>query len=741
MTTTDVAVAGRSCKALLDTGSQVTTITDEFVSTHPQLQFQTLQKTDINIQGAGGQSVPHHGYILLTVQVLGEEVKDVPTLVVPVTDFRHTTPLLIGTNVILAVRNALHKKFGRGLMSKTKKKSPLWFSAFQCINSDGTDIARTNGEIGRLRFIGRHPVKVRPGTEVTVFTQAPKSTRGRTIAALVEGTDNKGTLKVGRMLTEVRSGKTPVRLYNFSHQVVTLRRNTVLATLSCVQVSSPSTQYTQGTEEAISCEQMMVDEGTLPDVDLPDLAPNHMKAMQDLLRQNADVFSTHSLDIGSTTTVEHEIPLSDPTPFRMPYRRIPPAEFQEVREHIEELQKANIIKPSQGPFASAIVIVRKKDGSIRLCVDYRKLNSKTVRDAYPLPRIDEALDALGKAKYFSCLDLTSGYLQVKVAEKDQPKTAFTTPMGLFEYTRMPFGLVNAPATFQRLMSTVFSDMNFESILLYLDDVIVYSSTVEEHISRLSQVFQRLRQHNLKLKPSKCHFLQRSVQYLGHIVSADGIATNPEKIEAIAAWPVPKCKKDVRGFLGITGYYRKFIYNYAQIARPLFALIGGKRGIKDPPFVWTDECEVAFRTLISKLTSAPILAYADYELPFLVQTDASIQGLGAVLIQQQEGQERVVAYASRSLSPSEAKYPAHKLEFRALHWAITVKFRDYLYGHTVTAITDNNPLTYVLKSAKLDAHSHRWVSDLSLFNLDMQYRPGKSNGNADALSRISQQYIG
>ncbi len=215
--------------------------------------------------------------------------------------------------------------------------------------------------------------------------------------------------------------------------------------------------------------------------------------------------------------MEQRIPLVDPVPFRMPYRRIPTGQFQEVRQHIGDLQKAGVIHQSQSPYASPIVIVRKKDGQIRLCVDYRKLNSKTVRDAFPLPRIEEALDAPGKAKYFSCLDLTSGNLQVKMAEEDRQKTAFTTPMGLFEFNRMPFGLMNAPATFQRLMSTVFTGMQFESVLLYLDDVIIFSETVQEHISRLTQVFERLRQHNLKIKPSKCHFIKRSVQYLGHIV--------------------------------------------------------------------------------------------------------------------------------------------------------------------------------------------------------------------------------
>ena len=450
----------------------------------------------------------------------------------------------------------------------------------------------------------------------------------------------------------------------------------------------------------------------LPNIDLSStaLTPSERTALEDLLVKNNDLFSTTSLDVGSTNTVLHGIPLVDPTPFRMPYRRIPPAQYQEVRDHLEELKASGIIEPSQSPFASPVVIVRKKDGAIRLCVDYRKLNSRTVRDAFPLPRIEDSLDALGQARYFSCLDLTSGYLQVQMAKEDRVKTAFTTPMGLYEYTRMPFGLMNAPATFQRLMNIALGDLSFSQVLIYLDDIIVFSSTFEEHLQRLERVFTRLRQHGLKLKPSKCHFGQSEVHYLGHIISEKGIATDPEKVQAVKMWPVPRSKREVRGFLGLTGYYRRFVRDYAKIANPLFGLIGGKRGVKDPPFVWTKDCQTAFDVLTKKLTSAPILAYADFKTPFVVQTDASGEGFGAVLVQKQGGQEKVVAYASRALTQAERKYPAHKLEFRALHWAVTTKFRDYLYGQEVTVITDNNPLTYVMKAAKLDAHGHRWVSE-------------------------------
>ena len=530
---------------------------------------------------------------------------------------------------------------------------------------------------------------------------------------------------------------------NFSQQEIVIKPNTILAKLVAVREVGCSNDQ-QCKSPALCQATSVLDQESVSslgvDIDDGNLTQAEKEQVQDLLLNNKDVFSKDPQDLGFTQTVEHEIPLVESVPFRMPYRRIPAGQFQEVRQHLDDLKQSGVIQPSQSPYASPIVIVRKKDGKIRLCVDYRQLNSRTVRDAYPLPRIDEALDALGKAKYFSCLDLTSGYHQVKMAAKDQQKTAFTSPMGLYEFTRMPFGLVNAPATFQRLMATVFGDMNFESLLIYLDDIIIFSSTIEEHVERLRKVFHRLREHGLKLKPSKCQLFKSSVKYLGHVVSEEGITTDPAKTAALKDWPIPKCKKDVRSFLGMTGYYRRFVFQYAKIAAPLFALTGGKRGSKEPPFVWSAECQSAFDTLVQKLTTAPILAYADYECPFLVQTDASGHGLGAVLAQVQDGKERAIAYASRTLTSSESKYPAHKLEFKALHWAATVKFKDYLYGQKITAVTDNNPLTYVLKKAKLDAHSQRWVSDLSMYDLDIVYRPGKVNTNADALSRITREEV-
>ena len=396
------------------------------------------------------------------------------------------------------------------------------------------------------------------------------------------------------------------------------------------------------------------------------------------------------------------------------------------------------IRKSNSPWASAVVLVRKKDGSLRFCIDLRHLNNRTIKDAYSLPRIEETLDCLNGAKIFTSLDLKSGYWQVEMEEESKPLTAFTVgPLGFFECKRMPFGLTNAPATFQRLMESCLGDLHLNWCIIYLDDIIVFSETPGEHVKRLQGVFQKLAAAGLKLKPSKCEFFKKRIIYLGHVVSEKGIEVDPKKTEAVRKWPVPKTVTDVRSFLGFTNQYRKFIPKYAHVAGPLNELVSGDNSKKKKKEVqWNPECQAAFEALKEHCCTTPVLAYANYKKPFRLHTDASDLGLGAVLYQQDEdGKNRVIAYASRTLNQAEKNYPAHKLEFLALKWAVTSRFHEYLYGGEFAVYTNNNPLTYVLTSAKLGATGQRWIAALANYNFSLHYRSGKTNIEADALSRI------
>ena len=453
-----------------------------------------------------------------------------------------------------------------------------------------------------------------------------------------------------------------------------------------------------------------------------------------VIKKYSFLFAMGTLDLGRTNLVKHKIELTNYMPIKDRYWRISPHQYEEVRKHLKEMLDVGAIRRSNSPWASPVVLVRKKDGSLRFCIDLRKLNARTIKDAYSLPRIEDALDSLNGACIFTSIDLKSGYWQVELDESSIPLTAFTVgPLGFYECVRMPFGLTNAPATFQRLMESCLGELHLEWCIIYLDDIIIFSKNPDDHLTRLEGVFERLAKAGLKLKPSKCEFFHSSLKYFGHIVSKN---TDPGKVKAIQDWPKPKTVTEVCSFTGFTNYYRHFIKGYAKVARPLHELTSGENGKKKHSKVqWNERCQESFDSLKKMCSESPVLAYADYTKPFMLHTDVSTTGLGAVLYQG-DGQERVIAYASRTLNIAERNYDAHKLEFLALKWAVTDRFHEYLYGATFEVFTDNNPLTYILSTTKLDAMGHRWVASMGPYNFKLNYKPGKLNTDADSLSRIN-----
>ena len=390
--------------------------------------------------------------------------------------------------------------------------------------------------------------------------------------------------------------------------------------------------------------QKLVDE-----IDIP-MASREKGQVRDLLRENLQVFTLPGEPKGRTDWVKHEIHVNTEVPIKQAVRR-PPIHLREAAdEEVQKMLKDDVIEPSTSPWASPVVLVRKKDGSLRYCIDYRKLNAITVKDSYPLPRIDDSLDSMKNAKYFSTLDLASGYWQIELSEDAKQKSAFCTTSGLYQFRVMPFGLTNAPATFQRLMERVLAGLQWKICLVYIDDIIIFSETVTDHLKQLNEVFSHLKTAGLKLKPKKCHLFRSKVQYLGHLVSEHGVEMDPEKIRAIEDWERPQNITEVRSFLGLCSYYRRFIPHFASIARPLI-----KMTKKNSTFEWTDEQEGAWDILKKRLVSSPLLVYPDPGLPFILDTDASDFGIGAVLSQIQDGEERVVAYGSRVLTKQERRY--------------------------------------------------------------------------------------
>ena len=388
-----------------------------------------------------------------------------------------------------------------------------------------------------------------------------------------------------------------------------------------------------------------------------------------------------------------------------------------------------VIQPSTSPWASPIILVKKKDGKYRFCVDYRKLNSVTQKDAHPLPRIDDLLDSLHGSVMFSTLDLRSGYWQINMHPDDREKTAFATPDGLWKFLRMPFGLSNACATFQRALEIVLSGLTLDTCLCYFDDIIIPSNNVQQQCDRLSSVLSRFRQHNLRVKASKCCFGADKVSYLGHIVSAEGVHTDPAKIKAVTQIAPPETVEQVRSFLGLVGYYRRFIPNFSSLSAPLVALT--KKGSK---FLWGEGQNNAFNALKHHICTAPILAYPQFDRPFVLQTDASDKGLGAALTQfDPNNKEHVIAYASRSLTDREKNYSATEKEALAIVFAVE-HFRVYLLGRQFTLVTDHSALQW-LQSVEPKGRIARWLMTLQEYSFTIKHRPGVSHGNADGISRL------
>lgn len=746
---------GVAVSCLLDTGSQVSMMRQDWFEEHFGKNGQRLKDPTswLKLRAANGKEIPYLGYVTLQVDVAGVSLENVGVIVVKNSCL--TVSALVGMNIIKEVWQIL---FQNSAPCDVKRQPPLntfgkvmWQKAMHICQKEHR-FTSPEGFVGYARLASRRPVTVPGNREVLLNCKARKGPCGRSYEALMEPLPTRDGLLVARSLVNVNNGQMQVRVRNISNTQMTLypyQRLGELVTLNVCEVFDDCPDLQLVPNEASGVPVNAVEAGSVnanppPQFDLEgvQLSAEQKEKLATLLTTHQSVFSQHEEDYGCTETILHEIPTGDAAPIRQRYRQIPPNLYGEVKALIKRMLDADIIKPSSSPWSSPIVLVRKKDGSIRFCVDYRQLNQVTRKDSYPLPRVEEALASLKKARWYSTLDLASGYWQVKMHQKDMDKTAFTTPMGLFEFQRMPFGLCNAPASFQRLMESCLGDQNYQSLLIYLDDVIVFAPDFNSHLDRLDFVFSRLSQQGLKLKPDKCKLLRSSVQYLGHVVSDAGIAPDPDKVVAVQEWKVPKSTTELRAFLGLAGYYRRFVKGFSQTAAPLHKLLEGhptkkpKAKASCPPWNWSDDCEAAFESLKQGLVQAPLLAFADFTLPFLLYTDASHKGLGAVLSQKQDGQEKVIAYASRGLQGAErndANYSSFKLELLALKWAITEKFHEYLLGSDFTVYTDNNPLAH-LATARLGAVEQRWVARLASYRFQVKHRSGKSNVNADVLSR-------
>ena len=545
----------------------------------------------------------------------------------------------------------------------------------------------------------------------------------------------------------------PITILNNTGQTVTFRRGFVLGVLADVaecDVSSPDFQRPQFEVRTLYAHQFRdcfpavrsdnfgKIQGTLPShlQDLFRRSCTHITLYQavmlaNLLTEYASVFSRHDTDLGHLKGIYHRIVTIDDTPVKHHMRRTPFHFEKEEEENLNKMKRAGVVVDSCSEYASPVCLVRKKDGSVRWTIDLRSLNKRTVKDCFPLPKIEQCLDTLQGNQYFSTLDCASGYWQIEIHPEDQKKTAFITKYGLFEHRMMVFGLCNAAATFQRAMQFVLSGLLWKKCLCYIDDVHVLGTDFESALNNLSEIFERFEIHNLKMRPKKCILLQPEVVYLGRLVGRDGVTIRQEHVQVIKDWPVPKTKQELQSFLGFTNYHREYIKDYAIVTESLYKVAASS---KSGPINLTRSHIDAIELLRECICNAPVFPYPSTEHTFLLDCDASDTAIGCELLQLVDGKEHIIAFGSFALTPTQRRYCTTRKELLAV-LRFTREFRHYLLGRPFVVRTDHNSLTWLMSFKNIEGQLARWMEELSQFDMSVLHRLGKYHINADALSRI------
>ena len=740
---------------LVDTGSVVTCISDEVweklnKNDHP------LESCDMVLESVNQQPLELVGKTMIKFSIQNNYftcnaliVKNLSYNVILGRDF------LMHYNVTIDI---LNKRFA--LISKTcnqlneahksehkQQEASTPNETFPFSNLGNTEITEAGNEQKPYTVHATSTFILPPRAETIIAGKLNKTLQPNTTGIVTSREDfpeRYSIIGASELVTVSEEGTVPIRLMNPTANPVKIYQRTKLAYVTIVdqeietfKLESHTTEShatkshtitTCNATQTSSFEGASRDYKGIPDITDSVFGAKDQQRLKDLLYNYRDLFATELRDLGQTSLVQHTIETEGLPIKQRPYRTSPENK-QEIERQVKEMCDLGLVEPSLSPWASPVVLVKKKDGSMRFCVDYRKLNAVTKKDSFPLPLINDVLDSLHGTNYFTTLDMKSGYFQIQLDPATKEKTAFVTHNDLLHFKVLPFGLTNSPATFQRLMGHILRGLEYTCALIYIDDTIIFSKTVDEHLGHIEEVFKRLRDANLRLNPKKCKFAKQELEYLGHIVTPQGIKPCPSKIKAIESYPVPKNVKQLRSFLGLANYYRRFIKDFAKIAHPLNQLT--KKFVK---FGWTISCQEAFDLLKRALISEPILAYPDFTREFHVTVDSSSTALGMTLSQfSNNGVERVIAYNGRNLSNAEVNYSTTEREALALVEAIK-KYQPYLHGRKFTVHTDHQPLQWLTKIKEPLPKLARWSLYLQQFTFTVSYLPGKENSHADGLSR-------
>ena len=710
-------VGGQNVRALLDTGASITVMSANFLQKTCHNGAKLMKPIHQNIKGVTGNYLQVLGMLDIGLDI--DNVK-----------FKHRVHVI----------EDLHHSFILGLDFLTANHANIDFNS-NTLTINNNHVCQIITNSGLARTTKSVVIPKRSETTIPVLVSRCKNGDQVLLEPLPSLMKN-FHITAAKCLVKVQNRKAYLKILNPTYNDVRLRNNQTLATVvDIVSTNDSATVFSLDCDSATPSHKVASKDADKShgksnlhfDLSESDLTDNQKAHLSEFLKAHRDIFSNDLSDLGKTHLYKHKIEtLPGSKPVRKQFYRTSPQMAKEIKKQVEDMLQNDIIEPSNSEWHSPVVMVRKKNGQLRFACDYRALNKITIPMSFPLPHLETVFDAIGdsKAQIFTNLDFRSAFWQVEMSPCSKHKAAFITQDGVYEWKRMPFGLMNSPISFQTLMSGVLREMNFKSVLVYIDDVLIFSKDFETHLHDLTQVFSKLRQAGLTLQPSKCHFAVKQLKFLGHVISRHGVEVDSEKTKVVSQLPVPKKQKQVRSFLGMANYYRKFIQNYAKIATPLNALLK-----KDSIFMWTKECQQAFDTLKKALVSAPILSYPSPDKSFILTCDASDNAIGYYLSQMSDdGKEQVIAYGGKALSKEEKKYCTSEKELLAVVKGVQA-YRPYLVGAKFTVYTDHRALVW-LKSAKHTGRLERWALKLQEYNYDIIHRPGKSNYVADALSRLS-----
>lgn len=638
------SIEGTELNILIDSGSTESFISADFRRSIPALCQRPLCADIIEARAVNGQLLDTLGTVTATLRLGSQSMQWVFHVL-----RESTQTALLGLDFLIA---------HHALLDFSRNRLQLWGMDIALLSCK--DLIPVCCNVSLTANLTLPPMSEML-VPVSVSPSGPATHLPEFIGYLEPNPQSKSGCVVAHTLTSVKNGNTTARLLNPTNQNLTLRKGLHIGEFFSVNegdlVAHP-TQTDKSESSVVATE--------VPPVSLTDSPVNssQMRAIQALLAEYGNIFSRSERVAGKCTLIKHCINTGDSPPLRQRAYRTSPEKREEIDRQVAALLADGVIEESCSPWASPVVLVKKKNGDWRFCIDYRRLNSVTVKDCHPLPRVDDTLDALSGSCWFSTLDFSNGYWQIEVAEEDRPKTAFTTGRGLYQWRSMPMGLTNSPATFQRMMELVLRGLPWQVCMVYLDDVLIFSPTFDDHMVSLREVFSRIQAAGLKLNPKKCHLVRDHVVFLGHVVSPHGLQPDPRNTDKVRSWPRPQSPSEVRAFLGLCSYYRRFVKNFARCAAPLNHLT-----CKDVPFEWTSDCDAAFSYLKAVLSSDPVVTMPDYTLPFKVYTDASMEAVGAVLAQDKDGLERVVVYASQSLTNTQKRWSTFDRELWAVVWAV------------------------------------------------------------------------